>query len=111
MNKKARKKALRGVLSMRAADGKVIILDAFPVADGKTKTVARALSAIGTAQPKSSVLIVDSADNGDLVRGSRNLPRSRWLAPEGLNVYDVLRHETLLLTKASVDKIGEVLRP
>ncbi len=111
MNKKARKKALRCVLSMRASDDKLIVLDEFAVAGGKTKAVASALKKLGADKPKSSVLIVDVADNGDLVRGAKNLARSNWIAPEGLNVYDVLRHETLLMTKASIDKIGEVLRP
>lgn len=111
MNKKARKKALRCVLSMRCRGDKLIVVDEFAVKGGKTKAVAKALGTLGATQPKNSVLIVDVADNGDLVRGAKNLAKSSWLAPEGLNVYDVLRHETLVMTKASIDKIGEVLRP
>ena len=107
MNKKARKKALRGVLSMRSADDQLIIVDDFTIAGGKTKAVAAALKAVGVGK---SALIVD-IENTDLARGTKNLPKSDFLAAVGLNVYDVLRHETLILTKASVDKIGEVLRP
>ena len=111
MPRKARKKALRGALSLRASEGGLIVLDAFPVEGGKTKKVAGALAALGVAQPEASVLIVDSSDNQELVRGSRNLPASRWIAPEGLNVYDVLRHQTLVVTKESAEKLQEALRP
>jgi large subunit ribosomal protein L4 len=46
-----------------------------------------------------------------LVRGARNLPRSKWLAPEGLNVYDVLNHQTLVITSATAKAVEEALRP
>ena len=51
-------------------------------------------------------LIVDASDNENLVRGTRNLRSSKWLAPEGLNVYDVLKYETLVLTRGSLDATG-----
>lgn len=111
MPKKARKKALRGVLTMRAAEDKLIVVDAFAVEGGKTKNVAAALAALGAAQPDRKVLIVDSADNQNLSRGARNLPKSQWIAPEGLNVYDVLRHDTLVVTQASIEALQEALRP
>ena len=44
------------------------------------------------------------------MRGAKNLASSQWLAPEGVNVYDVLRHETLVLTKAAVDAITTALK-
>lgn len=110
MPKKARKKALRSALSLRAAEQKLIVLDKFPVEGGKTKSVTSALKALG-AGAKTKALIVDAVDNGDLVRGSRNLTAAKWLAPEGLNVYDVLNHDTLILTRDVVAKVQDALRP
>ena len=110
MPRKARRKALRSALSVRAREQKIIVLDQFAT-DGKTKSVTGALKALGIAQPKNKVLIVDAAENQNLVRGTRNLASSKWLAPEGLNVYDVLKYETLVLTRASLDKVHEALRP
>jgi large subunit ribosomal protein L4 len=111
MPKKARKKALRSALSLRLREQKLVVLEAFPVENGKTRNVVKALGAVGAPQPDSSVLIVDASDNGELVRGTRNLPQSKWLAPEGLNVYDVLNHDTLVLTSASAKQVEESLRP
>jgi len=107
MPRKAKKSALRSALSLRALQNKIIVLESFST-DGKTKSVATALSALGTG---NKALIVDAKDNGNLVRGAKNLAASQWLAPEGLNVYDILRHETLLLTKAAVDSITTALKP
>ena len=108
MPKKARKKALRGVLTLRAAEDKLIVVDDFAVEGGKTKNVVAALAALGAGK---KALIVDSTQNESLVRGARNLPASQWIAPEGLNVYDVLRHETLVISKASIETLQEALRP
>jgi large subunit ribosomal protein L4 len=110
MPKKAKKKALRSALSLRLAEGKLVVVDEFSV-DGKTKSVAAALGALGAEQPVSKALIVESNENQNLVRGARNLPRSKWLAPEGLNVYDILNHETLVMTQATVKAVEEALRP
>jgi large subunit ribosomal protein L4 len=111
MNKKARKKALRGVLSLRAKEGRLVVLDEFPADQGKTRHVTSALKALGLAQPDHSVLIVDVADNANLARGSKNLRASSWLCPEGLNVYDVLNHETLVFTQTSARVVEEALAP
>ena len=108
--KKARKKALCSALSLRVREDKLIILDEFAVAGGKTRNVASTLAALGAAQPDAKVLIVDSADNQLLVRGARNLARSKWLAPEGLNVYDILNHPTLVMTQATAKAIEERLQ-
>jgi large subunit ribosomal protein L4 len=111
MPRKARRKALRVALSLRAREKKIIVLDQFPAEGGKTRAVTGALKALGAPQPSSKVLIVDAADNAELVQGTRNLRASKWLAPEGLNVYDVLNHETLILTRSSLERVQEALRP
>lgn len=111
MPRKARKKALRSALSLRVKEQRLIVLDQFPVENGKTQQVARALATLGAAQPAARVLIVDTADNVGLVRGARNLPTSKWLAPEGLNVYDVLDHGTLVITSSTLKAVERALRP
>ncbi len=111
MPRKARKKALRSALSLRIKEQRLIVLDQFPVENGKTQQVARTLAALGAAQPSERVLIVDASDNIGLVRGARNLPTSKWLAPEGLNVYDVLDHPTLVITSSTLKAVERALRP
>ncbi|MCA9678128.1 MAG: 50S ribosomal protein L4 [Kofleriaceae bacterium] len=110
LNKKVKKQALRAALSLRVKESKLIVLDAFALEEGKTKAVAAALAALGMAQPASKVLIVDAKDNELLTRGARNLASSQWLAPEGLNVYDILRHDTLILTQASAKQVEQALK-
>ncbi|HTM20019.1 MAG TPA: 50S ribosomal protein L4 [Kofleriaceae bacterium] len=107
MPKKARKAALRSALSLRVKENKLIVLDQFPVADGKTRTVVGVLETLGAGD---KVLIVDGVDNELLTRGTRNLATHKWLAPEGLNVYDVLHHDTLLITAASAKAVEQALR-
>ena len=107
MPRQAKKLALRSALSLRAKENKLIVVDAFST-DGKTKSVASALAILATG-PKA--LIVDGKDNTNLVRGAKNLAASQWIAPEGVNVYDVLRHETLVLTKAAVESLTNALKP
>jgi large subunit ribosomal protein L4 len=104
--RKAKRTALRSALSLRAKENKIIVVDSFAV-DGKTKSVAGAL---GTLSTDAKVLIVDAKTNTGLVRGARNLASSQWIAPEGVNVYDILRYETLVLTQAAVDQITTALK-
>ncbi len=99
-----KKAALRAALALRAKEQKIVVLDNFTT-DGKTKSVATALSTLGTG---NKALIVDMKTNDMLVRGAKNLAASQWIAPEGINVYDILRHETLVLTKDAVAKIQEM---
>ncbi|MGE0396256.1 MAG: 50S ribosomal protein L4 [Kofleriaceae bacterium] len=106
MPRKAKKLALRSVLSLRAKENKLVVVEDFSI-DGKTKSVATALKALDTG---AKALIVDGKDNTNLVRGAKNLATSQWIAPEGVNVYDVLRHETLVMTKSAVDAITAALK-
>jgi len=106
--KKVKKGALRSALSLRAKEQKVIVIDAFGVDKPHlTKKVQTALAALGA----KSALVVDAASNEALVRGARNLTKAKWLAPEGLNVYDVLRYEVLVITAPSTKLVEEALRP
>lgn len=104
--RKTKKAALRAALSLRASEQKLVVLDAFGT-DGKTKSVLTALTAIGASK---KTLIVDAKSNELLVRGAKNLAKSQWLAPEGINVYDILRHETLVLTKDAAELVTKALK-
>jgi large subunit ribosomal protein L4 len=97
-----KKAALRSALSLRASEGKLVVLDNFST-DGKTKSVATAVKALGG----NKTLIVDAKTNDKLARGARNLASSQWLAPEGINVYDIMRHDTLVLTQAALATVTE----
>lgn len=109
MPRKAKQEALRSALSLRFAESKIMVVDKFE-SDGKTKSVANALKALGASQPSHKVLIVDSRENALLVRGARNLGASQWIAPEGLNVYDILRHETLIATESAIKAVESALK-
>jgi large subunit ribosomal protein L4 len=109
MPRKAKKMALRAALSLRASEQKIIVLDGFAT-DGKTKSVATILAALGVSQPSSKVLVVDAKTNANLARGAKNLPSSQWMAPEGVNVYDILRHQTLVLTKSAAEALTAALK-
>lgn len=106
--KKVRAGALRSALSLRAKEAKLVIVDQFAVDPVKTKRVADALKTLG-ALP--SALVVDGKENKNLALSLRNLPRAKYLAPEGVNVYDVLNHDTLVLTRATALALSERLRP
>jgi large subunit ribosomal protein L4 len=103
--KKVRALGLKHALSTKAKDGKLIIVTEAVVNDPKTKLLAQKFGKLGLA----SALIVDGALDAGLVRASRNLPKVDILAVAGLNVYDILRRETLVLTKAAVAAIEERL--
>ena len=105
MPRKAKKIALRSALSLRASESKLIVLDAFAT-DGKTKSVAAVMKTLGGKK----VLIVDGKDNTMLSRGAKNLESSQWIAPEGVNVYDILRHDTLVLTKSAAEALTTALK-
>jgi len=104
--KKVKKLALREALSLRVQEKKLIVLDKFEV-EAKTKAVAAVLKKLGV----NKALVVDAKDNEKLVRGARNLAKAKWLAPEGLNLYDILNHETLVLTAPMVALITTALAP
>lgn len=96
--KKVRKLALKTALSAKYAEGKLVILDAATVTEAKTKIVAAKLKAMGLL----SALIVDKAVDESFARAVRNLPAIDVLPQQGANVYDILRRDSLVLTKAAI---------
>jgi large subunit ribosomal protein L4 len=100
LNKKTRRGALRGALSWKLAESEVKVIDSLEIEEYKTKQIAEMLGNLGlTGQ---SVLIVIDAPNARVEASARNLPGVSVIRAEGLNVYDVLRHKTLVLTKAAL---------
>ena len=94
--KKVRRLALKSALSAKAAEGKLVVLDGLAVESGKTKDLARRIAAHGW----SSVLVIaaDEYDEG-FARAVRNIHVMDVLPHQGANVYDILRSDTLALTK------------
>ena len=105
--KKVRRLALKTALSVKAAEGKLRVLDAAALPEGKTGLLAKKLAKLGW----SSVLIVDGAavEQG-LERAARNLVGVDCLPQIGANVYDILRRDTLVLTKDAVAQLEARLK-
>lgn len=88
--------ALRSALSKFAKEGRMVIVDRFELKEIKTKGL---LSALATLKADKKVMVVDGADNENLKLSIRNCRDHQFLPPEGVNVYDLLRHDTLVLSK------------
>ena len=94
--------ALRSALSKFVAEGRMVVVDRFDLAEIKTKALVGALS---TLQAKKKALVVDSNTNEKLKLSIRNSKDHAFLPPEGLNVYDLLRHDTLVLSQDAAKAI------
>lgn len=94
--RKMRIGALRSALSMKLKEGRLTIVEKFELPEVKTKKLAEVLDTLRVA---TSSVIVDAKGNDRLRLSARNLPTHLVLPPEGVNLYDVLRHEHLVLTK------------
>jgi len=106
LQKKVRKMALRCALSSKLADGKLILLDEAKLKDSKTSELVARLKMFGAR----SVLIIDGPEvNVDFARAAANIPNLDVLPQQGANVYDILRRETLVLTKDAVKHLEERL--
>ena len=102
--KKFRRLGLKTALSAKAKDGKLVILDAIVVKNGKTKSLVSQFKALDW----TSVLIIDGARvDESFARAVRNIPGVDVLPSQGANVYDILRRDTLVLTRAAVEKLEE----
>ncbi len=104
LNKKVRRLGLLSALSQKAADGKLVILDTLG-AVAKTKEVAEKFKKFGW----SSALIVDAAVDELFLRASRNVHGLDILPVIGANVYDIVKHDVLVITQAGVDGLKERL--
>ena len=106
MPKKVRKLALKVALSAKAADGKLVVLDQAKATTPKTKELATRLKALGWG----SVLVIDGQVDDNFALASRNMPFVDVLPSVGANVYDILRRDTLVLTKDAVEALEARLK-
>ena len=98
--KKVRREALKSVLTLKLKEDKITILDSFELKEIKTNALIQTLRNLDI----ENVLIIDQ-DNLNLERSARNIQNAKVLPPEGLNVYDILKYENLILVMPSVEKI------
>jgi len=111
--KKMRRGALRSALSERLREGNIIVVDEISFANPKTKDFLSALTTLGLVEnnKRAKTLIVDSLDNANLVLSSRNVKKTKVTNSYGLNIYDLIYHEKLVLTKTAVEEITNLLDP
>jgi large subunit ribosomal protein L4 len=105
INKKVRELALRSMLSLKAKENNLIICEDLNLATNKTKDLSAMLSKLDL----KSALFVDFGDFNNFRQACSNLYRIDVLPTIGLNVYDGLRHEKIVLTRSAVEKIQERL--
>ena len=104
--KKVRKLALRTALSAKRAAGELVVLDKAELGEAKTRLLASQLTKLGWSKP----LVIDAEKpETNFARAARNLVGIDVLPSIGANVYDILRHETLVLTRSAVEKLTERL--
>ena len=100
--KKVRVLALRHTLSAKAKDGAIVIIDKASVKNAKTKGLAKQFGELGW----NNALIIDGAEvEVNFANAARNVPNIDVLPVQGINVYDILRRKTLVLTKAALDAL------
>ena len=94
--RRVRALALTAALSKFGKEGRLLVVDRFELGEVKTKKLVEALD---TLKADRKTLVVDSHENENLRLSIRNCTEHQFLPPEGLNVYDLLRHDTLILSK------------
>ena len=103
LNKKVRALGLRMALSAKAQDGKLVVLDSLDLNEAKTAALKEQLGKLGLG--KTALVIDGDAINVGFAHASANLREVNLLPAMGANVYDILNHETLVLTRAAVEKL------
>jgi large subunit ribosomal protein L4 len=98
--------ALRSALSAKVRDGELKVVQAFPLADHKTRN---AMNALAKLEAGRTVLVVDNGDNRNLELGLRNLKGVTLMATREVNAFHLLGHESVLLSEAAARKFSEAL--
>jgi len=113
MPKKMRRGALRSALSERLREGNLIVIDEFGIKNPKTKEFLLTLGTLGLVAKGAATktLIVDSLDNANLILSARNVQKTKITNSFGLNIYDIVYHEKLVLSKAAVEELNNLLDP
>lgn len=103
---KEKKNALKAVLSKRLAEERILVIDRLEVATTKTRDLVAAVGNLGLA---GKTLFVDSRDNANFARASRNVKSWKLVDALGVNAYDVLAHGNLVLSQQALERVVENL--
>jgi large subunit ribosomal protein L4 len=105
--KKVRKLALKTALSSKQADGRLVVLDEAKVKAARTKDLVKRLGKLGWG---SALIIGGASVDADFLRAAANIPNLDVLPQQGANVYDILRRDTLVLTRDAVQHLEARLK-
>jgi large subunit ribosomal protein L4 len=105
MPKKKYRAALQSAISSKVAGGDLVVLSSLSLEQPKTKLLAKAVAQFGEGV---RVLIIAGQGHPELIQAARNLPKVSVVAPEGLNVYEVVRAKTILIPEREVARVKEV---
>ncbi len=105
--KKVRQLALKHALSAKAKDGGIIVWEKAELAEPKTKLLVSGFAKTGV---ESAIIIVGGAPQNNFTLAARNIPKIDVLPVDGVNVYDILRRDKLVLTRAAVDALEARLK-
>lgn len=103
VNKKVKQLGLRSALSYLYKEGRLFVVSDMTSKDGKTKELASRLGNLGV----SKALMIDENSDEMFARASRNLPKFRYNTVEGLNVYDLLKYDAVILSQSSLGKVAQ----
>lgn len=107
MPAKAKRAAIRSALAVKHKEGKIIVVDNLTVKVPKTSEMVKTLKNLSV---NAGLLVTDSIDD-NLKRSVSNISKVKLIRCEALNLYDILRHEHLVITQAALTKVQETLRP
>ena len=105
MNKKEKAAAIKSALTSRVSEDKFFVLDALKFDEIKTKKMVGVLDAL---KVQKALVVLDGEDNDNVALSARNIAGVRVVPANGINVYDILKYETVVITKTAVTKIEEV---
>jgi len=106
--KKMRKRAMCAAISERLREGNLIIVDDWKLDAPKTRDF---INTLGTLKLTGKTLIVDSLKNTNLMLASRNVQTTKVVNSYGVNIYDLVNHQKLVLTPRTVEELTEILKP
>ena len=104
MNKKERRAALKSALTSKVQDNKFVVVDSLAIAEAKTKEMQKVL----TNLKAEKALIVTAEEDKNVILSARNITDVQTATPSNINVYDVMNHNTVIVTKDAVASIEEV---
>jgi len=107
MPRKARRLALRSALSAKVLAGELMVMEDISFGEPKTKNVLTMLGNLKIGDDKA--LIITAEENENVAKSSRNIPGIKNITSRGVNVYDLLYHDKVLITKDAISKLEEVL--